>query len=146
MKTTVAVPFENKSVARVFENFPPEVRRKLLTLRKLIFKTALSTQGVGTLEETLKWGEPAYVTTESKSGTTIRIGWKKSRPSQYAMYFHCQTNLIETFRMLFPNEFKFEGNRAVLFNISDIVPVDSLAFCIATALTYHRSKGTKDSK
>ena len=25
------------------------------------------------------------------------------------MYLHCQTNLIKTFRMLFPNEFMYEG-------------------------------------
>jgi hypothetical protein len=136
-----AKPFENEAVARAFENYPPEIRRKLLALRKLIFKTAFLTEGVGELEETLKWGEPAYLTSRSKSGTTIRIGWKKSSPSQYAMYFHCQTNLVDRFRTLFPTEFKFEGNRAIVFHVSDAVPVDSLGFCIAAALTYHRDKG-----
>ena len=54
------------------------------------------------------------------------------------MYFNCQTTLVETFRTLFPNEFRFEGNRAIVFNASDAVPTDALAFCIAAALTYHR--------
>ena len=133
-------PFENAAVAQVFGAYPLPMRRKLLALRDLIFKTAVSTEGVGKLEETLKWGEPAYVTAESKSGSTIRIAWKKRSPSQYGIYFHCQTNLVETFRTLFPNEFKFEGNRAIVFNESDTVPTESLAFCIAAALTYHRSK------
>jgi hypothetical protein len=53
------------------------------------------------------------------------------------MYFHCQTNLVETFRTLFPGEFRFEGQRAIVFELSDPVPADSLAFCIAAALTYH---------
>ena len=57
------------------------------------------------------------------------------------MYFHCQTNLIDTFRTLFPSEFKFEGNRAIVFNEFEVVPIDSLAFCVATALIYHRNKG-----
>ena len=70
----------------------------------------------------------------------MRIGWKKSAPSQYAMYFHCQTNLVETFRTLFPREFSFEGNRAIVFNESDSVPRDTLAFCVAAALTYHRNR------
>ncbi|MDB5799854.1 MAG: hypothetical protein JWL63_793 [Rhodocyclales bacterium] len=134
-------PFGNAAVARTFESYPPGVREKLLALRKLIFETAASTPGVGTLEETLKWGEPAYLTSETKSGSTVRVGWKHSNPSQYCMYFHCQTNLVETFRTLFPNDFTFEGNRAIVFRESDVVPTDSLSFCIAAALTYHHSKG-----
>jgi len=133
-------PFGNVAVAEAFEAYPSGMRRKLLALRKLIFETAVSTEGVGELEETLKWGEPAYLTSQTKSGSTVRIGWKKSNPSQYAMYFHCQTNLVETFRTLFPNKFKFEGNRAIVFNESDVVPTDSLAFCITAALSYHRRR------
>lgn len=133
-------PFSNAAVAEAFEACPPAIRRKLLALRTLIFETAASTEGVGELEESLKWGEPAYLTSATGSGSTVRIAWKKSRPSQYAMYFHCQTNLVETFRTLFPTEFKFEGNRAIVFNDADVVPTDSLAFCIAAALTYHRQR------
>ena len=135
-------PFENTLVAQVFENYPANARHKLLALRALIFKTATTTDGVGKLEETLKWGEPAYVTSESKSGSTVRIAWKKSAPAQYAIYFNCQTTLVETFRTLFPSEFKFEGNRAIVFAVSGIVPTDSLVFCISAALTYHRNKAS----
>ena len=132
--------FENTAVAQAFDAYPPKIRRKLLALRELIFRTAASTEGVGELEEALKWGEPAYVTAQSRSGSTVRIGWKKSTPSQYAMYFHCQTNLVETFRSLFPREFTFEGHRAIVFHESDTVPVDAIAFCVAAALTYHLNK------
>jgi Domain of unknown function (DU1801) len=138
-------PFKDSAVERTFETYPPRVRRKLLTLRELIFRTAASTEGVGELQETLKWGEPAYVTAQSKSGSTFRLAWKKSTPAQYAMYFHCQTNLIETFRTLFPSEFKFEGDRAIVFDEGDIVPIDSLRLCIVAALTYHRRKPTGKS-
>jgi len=131
---------KNVNVARIFAEYPPIMRRKLFTLRQLILDTAAKTEGVGAIEETLKWGEPAYLTSESKSGSTIRIDWKKANPSQYAMYFHCQTNLVETFRTLFPNDFKFEGNRSIVFDENDIVPVDALEFCVAAALTYHRNK------
>ena len=131
--------FRSEAVAKTFESYPPHMRSKLLTLRELIYRTAAETNGVGELEETLKWGEPAYLTT-NKSGSTIRLGWKKSAPSHCALYFHCQTKLIETFRTLFPNEFKFEGNRAIVFDEAAEMPMDSLAFCIAAALTYHHNK------
>ena len=133
-------PFKSAAVAEVFESYPAALRRKLLALRELIFKTAASTAGVGELQETLKWGEPAYVTTKTKSGSTVRIAWKKSSPQHYAVYFNCNTTLVETFRSLFPREFKFEGNRAIIFSESEVVPTDSLAFCVGAALTYHRSK------
>ena len=55
------------------------------------------------------------------------------------MYFNCQTNLIETFRSLFPNDFRFEGNRAIVFSAADVPASDALAYCIAAALTYHRN-------
>jgi Domain of unknown function (DU1801) len=138
-------PFANTAVAQAFEAYPPNMRRKLLALRELILKTAATTEGVGAIEETLKWGEPAYLTSQTGSGSTVRIDWKDSKPNEYAMYFNCQTRLVETFKTLFPGEFKFEGNRAILFNESEPIPKDALAFCISAALTYHRAGKAKRS-
>jgi hypothetical protein len=133
-------PIKNALAAKALAAYPPGMRRKLMRLRRLILDTAARTDGVGEIEETVKWGEPAYVTSKSKSGSTVRIGWKKSKPSQYAVYFNCQTMLVDTFRTLFPNDFKYEGNRAIVFGEDDVVPVRELSFCIAAALTYHRDK------
>jgi hypothetical protein len=134
-------PFDNPAVAEVFRAYPPGIRKRLMFLRQLIFDVASATDGVGELEESLKWGEPAYLTTKSKSGSTIRIDRKKSNENQYAMYFHCQTTLIDSFRTLFPDEFKFEGNRSIVFDESSKVPVKELSSCIAMALTYrHRNR------
>jgi Domain of unknown function (DU1801) len=129
-------PFQNPAVAAKFEGYPPAVRRKLLALRELVFRTAAATPGVGAIEETLKWGEPAYVT-PNKAGSTVRIDWKARDPRRYAMYFNCQTGLVETFRSLFPRDFRFEGNRALVFGIDDRVPTDALSWCVAASLTYH---------
>jgi hypothetical protein len=133
-------PFQNASVEKVFDDYPPNYRKKLLLLREKIFQVAESISGLGKIEETLKWGEPAYVTAETKSGSTIRIHWNKSHPTQYAMYFICTTDLVETFRTLFPHDVKFEGNRAIVFSETDELPNDALAFCIGAALTYQRDK------
>lgn len=133
-------PFQSAAVASKFEAYPPKIRRKMMALRRLILQTAAATDGVGELEETLKWGEPAYVTSQSRSGSTVRIDWKKAKPGQYAMYFNCQTTLVDTFRTLFPNDFKYEGNRAIVFEADEAVSVRALEFCIAAALTYHRTR------
>jgi hypothetical protein len=130
----------NADVARVFASYPPPLRRKLLALRRLVLDTAAATPGVGEIEETLKWGEPAYLTSASKSGSTIRLGPVKSSPSHYALYFNCKTTLVDTFRTLFPHELRYDGNRAIVLDSAGAVPRAALAFCIQAALTCHRRK------
>jgi Domain of unknown function (DU1801) len=130
-------PFQNQAAKEVFESYPASMRAKLLVLRELIFDTAASIEGVGQLDETLKWGEPTYSTATSKTGSPVRIAYKASRPTQYAMYFICHTNLVETFKTMFPNDFKFEGNRAIVFEAADSIPTQELSWCITAALTYH---------
>jgi hypothetical protein len=130
----------NPEVAAVFDSYPQEIKTKLLFLRELIFDTAAKIEGVGDLEETLKWGEPSYLTPETKSGSTIRIAWKESQKDQYSIYFKCTANLVPAFREKFPQKFKFGGNRSIDFKINDEVPTKELKKCIALALTYHRNK------
>jgi hypothetical protein len=128
------------AVDAVFSAYPKPVKAKLLALRRLIFDTAKATAGVGALEETLKWGQPSYLTPETKSGSTIRIDRLKSSANQYAVYFHCQSNLVETFRELYPTELSYEGNRSIILNAEDAIPEAELRHCVALALTYHLKK------
>ena len=122
-----------------FGAYHKPVKAKLLALRRLIFDTAKATEGVGALEEALKWGQPSYLTPETKSGSTVRIDQIKPVPGQCAVYFHCQTNLVETFRELYP-ELRYGGNRCILLSAEDKVPEAELRHCVALALTYHVGK------
>ncbi|MBX9451299.1 MAG: DUF1801 domain-containing protein [Mesorhizobium sp.] len=141
MPDTETTPtFDNADVATTFDGYPHPSQDKLLDLRRLIFDTAAETAGVGHIEETLKWGQPSYLTPQTRSGSTIRIDAIKDDPQRFAMYFHCQTDLAATFRRLYPNSFAFEGNRAIHFCASDALPEDELKHCIALALTYHSRK------
>jgi len=132
--------FADPAVEAAFDAYPKPLKPKLLALRRLILDTAKTTSGVGALEETLKWGQPSYLTPETKSGSTIRIDAVKSGADRYAVYFHCQTNLVETFRELYPSEFSYGGNRCIILNAADDVPEPALRHCVALALTYHLKK------
>ncbi len=125
-----------------FASYPPALRKKLRALRRLILETAQKTEGVGPLEETLKWGQPSYLPAESGSGTTVRIDRVKGEPRRYAMFFHCQTDLVATFREIYPNELTYQGNRSILFNLDDTIDEAALSHCIALALTYHQRKSS----
>jgi hypothetical protein len=137
--TKTSADDRSSAIDAVFEAYPPPVKSRLLALRRLIFDTARTTKGVGALEEALKWGQPSYLTTESKSGSTVRIDQLKSEAGGYAVYFHCQTDLVETFRELYP-QLRYGGNRSILLDAGEKLPEAALRHCIALALTYHARK------
>jgi len=127
----------DQAVADVFESYPPAIRKKLLSVRTLIFEVAEQHKNIGDLVECLKWGEPAYV---AKGGSTVRINCKSSNPAQFFVYFNCKTKLVETFKEVYGNLFSYEGNRAIIFNEEDEIPLLPLKHCIALSLNYHRIK------
>jgi hypothetical protein len=109
----------------------------MLHLRELVLSAATEVEGLEQLEETLKWGEPSYLT---KYGSTVRIDWKAKTPEQYAIYFKCTSLLVPTFKALYKNKFNFEGNRAIVFKLNEKIPEAELKHCISMALTYHKIK------
>ena len=132
--------FADADVKAAFAAYPSDVKADLLRLRDLIFETAQETEGVGALQETLKWRQPSYLTPETKSGSTIRIDGIAKQPGRYALYVHCQSGLIERFRELYPDRFAFEGKRALIFEAGRKLPEKPLRHCIALALTHHRRR------
>ena len=125
-------------VNEVFANYPDFVRDKLQHLRELVIETAEETEGVSVLEETLKWGEPSFIT---KNGSTLRMDWKEKTPDQYAMYFQCTSRLVDTFRLVFEQKFQYEGKRAIIFQLNQKIPELELKECIKASLIYHTVTG-----
>ena len=125
------------AVRAVFNSYAANLRQQLLTLRAMILDVAVSIPSVGPLEETLKWGEPSYLST---NGSTIRIDWKSRSPEQYAIYFKCTSRLVETFKTIFKNTFGYEGKRAIVFKLDDEIPKEELKKCLKAALSYHKVK------
>jgi hypothetical protein len=138
--TKTRAKFPDPAVDAVFSAYPKPLKAKLLALRRLIFDTARTTKGVGALQESLKWGQPSYLTPETRSGSTIRIDRVKSDATRYAIYFHCQTDLVETFRELYPTQLRYGGNSSILLDTQDDIPEAVLRHCVALALTYHLNK------
>lgn len=129
-------------VAAVLGSYPEPIRAGLERLRRLIFETAGETENVGELTETLKWGQPSYVTARPKSGTTIRIDRDTSETGDIALYVNCQSSLVSDWRTLFP-ELSYSGDRGVHFKLSEPLPEEPLRRMIAMALTYHTAKQMK---
>jgi hypothetical protein len=133
------------AVARVFGGYPPKARAKLLRLRRVLMDTASGIEAVGPITETLKWGEPAYLTQRTGSGSTVRLAWKAATPDHLYVFFNCQTTLVDTFRTLFP-ELEYEGDRAIVLSAKQTLPMAELRECFAAALTYHKRKALQRRK
>ncbi len=123
-------------VATLLSTLPAAERRRLLELRALVYAAAAQA-GVGALEESLKWGDPAYRPLAPRTGTTVRIN-KLRRDPGLGLFFHCHTTLVAGFRELYGETLRCKGNRAILLDASGPLPRAELQHCIALALTYHR--------
>lgn len=126
-------------VLAVFQTLEQTDRETLLAVRELIFDVAAQDPRIGPIDEALRWGEPAYLTTQGKTGSTIRLGIEKLS-GKPAIFFNCKTTLVEEFRQKFGSELAFSKNRAILIE-GDVVKLSTLLkSCIASALCYHTRK------
>ena len=124
-------------VLRVIEGYPDKIRARLLEIRELVHQVANECEEIGPLTETLKWSQPSFLTEVSGSGTTVRID--RHTDNEVAIYFHCQTTLVETFREWLP-ELNYSKNRAIILNVNEPLPVDEIKTCLEMALTYKLDK------
>jgi hypothetical protein len=131
--------FSNKNVADTYQSYPKKIREKLLFIREMIFNIADETPNIGKIEETLKWGNPSYLTHSPKSGTTIRLAWLRSDAKKYAVSVHCQTTLVSEFKELHP-ELSYDGNRSIILDSQSEIPADTIRHFIISALNYHSRK------
>lgn len=129
--------FSDPSVKAVFESYPQVIREALEDLRETILGVGDLIQGVGPLEETLKWGQPAYRFRSPDCGATIRIG-TQAAGTEYGLFLHNQTTLIDDLKALYRNRLRFSDDRAVVFAVGEVPPVEPLKHCIALALTFGR--------
>ncbi|MCG9759256.1 MULTISPECIES: DUF1801 domain-containing protein [Pseudoalteromonas] len=121
---------------QVLSIYPAAAQEKIRVLRRLVIRVA-SEQNFGEVIEAIKWGELSF---SVKSGSPFRMAWKAKTPTNFHLYFHCQTKLIDTFRVLFPDDLQFEGNRAIVLKLEEEIPTEVLYRCIAIAMNYKNLK------
>ena len=136
MAPLATLPAPPQDVAKVLAACPAPAAAHLMQLRELILETAAELTEVGALTETLKWGEPSYLTEKPRTGTTIRLGWDESG-SAVSLYVHCQTTLVKEWRDLYEADLTFIDNRELRLPTDQTLPKATLKHCVAMALTYH---------
>ncbi len=135
-------------VGAVFDRFAPDLRAALLSVRRLILRIAAEDPRIGPLDESLKWGQPAYRPRRARTGTTVRLGALRDEPDHYGVFFHCQSGLIARFRDLYADRLGFQADRAIVLSIIGERDDAALGHCLTLALTHHlkRTVCTKASQ
>ena len=119
-------------------DYPEAVKATFAKIREMILDEA-DRLGAGPMEETLKWGEPAYLTSVTKSGSTIRLAWKPTDPDNCNIYLNCNTDLVARIKTEFPDAFKTTGNRCIHIPLGETLPELPIRAVISMALTYHKN-------
>ncbi len=125
-----------KTVKKKVEQYPAAARLYFKKIRNLVLANVSEHKLVG-FEETLKWGEPAYLT---KNGSTVRVDWKASTPDYIWVFFNCNSILVETIREVYGEIFAYEKNRAIGIALNADIPTAELQHCLLMALNYHKLK------
>lgn len=119
------------------ETWPDDAQRQFRRIRGLVFTVAERAE-VGTLEETLKWGQPSWLPQKKRLGSTLRCTWHPGHADRISLYVNCNTSLVETLRSLYPDTFEYEGRRGLHMPLNLDLPVDAVDHCAFLTLTYHR--------
>jgi hypothetical protein len=128
-------PFQTLKVKAAYDAFGQKQQGIALMLRDLVFDVARDTPEAGEIAETLKWGQPSFITPKTESGSTLRIGVTKAGDT--GLYAHCGTSIISDYAATFPGDDRIDGNRGVLFSTADDIAKDRLRHLIRHGLTYH---------
>lgn len=114
----------------------------LLQVRERILAQSAANAAIGPVTETLKWGQPSYLTDQTKAGSTLRLGATK-KDKEPAIFVHCQSGLAEEIRDLYGHTLSVPDKRHIVLPDTIEDHTDALDHIIALILTYHARKRSR---
>lgn len=127
------------SVRTGIADWPKQAQQAFEKLRVICHDTA-ARQHLGPLEESLKWGQPAWRPVRPNTGSTLRVMWAENAPDLLNLYVDCKTDLAARLREIYPDLPQNDGRRHIALRLSDPLPLDVLSHLAAMTLAYHQSK------
>ena len=107
---------------------------------RAIFHDVAGTAGIGHLDESLKWGQPAWRPTRPRQGSTLRANWSEKSPQTLALFVDCKTTLAATMRDIYPSDFVYESNRALHMRLDADLPAQAIDPLARLTFTYPRNR------
>lgn len=107
---------------------------------RAVFLDVAQEADVGPLEESLKWGQPAWRPTKPRMGSTLRMDWDAGAPGQLALFVDCKTDLAARMRDLYPDLPGNDGQRRIVIDLDAPLPEQAVAHLAEMTFGYHRAK------
>ena len=105
-----------------------------------LFHTIAQEADTGPLDESLKWGQPAWRPRKARTGATLRMDWDAATPDRLSLYVDCKTDLASRMRDIYPDLPLNDGQRHLGITIGAPLPEQALAHLAEMTFTYHRAK------
>ena len=119
--------------------WPEQAQKQLLAVRAILHDVSETSQS-GPLDESLKWGQPAWRPRRPRTGATLRLNWSDAAPDRLMAFVDCKTDLASQMSTRFPGQFENDGGRALAFDLNEALPVDAIAQLAQLTFTYHQCK------
>jgi hypothetical protein len=120
----------------VITGWPEPAQHGAWLCRTLFLRVADQT-GTAPLDESLKWGQPAWRPRRPRTGSTLRMGWTAARPDALALYVDCKTDLAARMATLYPDLPLNDGRRHLGIALDAPLPRPALEHLAAMTFCYH---------
>ena len=117
------------------QSWPTRAVQHAHVIRALFLQTAQDIDAYN-LEESLKWGEPAW--RPKKGGTTLRVAWSTKSPDELGLFVDCKSDLCARMQWDFPSTFRFVAPRAMYLQLDRNVPETAVTQLAQMAFRYKR--------
>lgn len=112
---------------------------------RTLFHEIADENNLGTLDETLKWGQPSWRPSRPRTGSTLRISWSEGAPDELALFVDCKTDLAERMRETYPDLPRNDGSRALAISLRKPLPEQALAHLAEMTFSYHLKRSAPAS-
>ncbi|MEM1037860.1 MAG: hypothetical protein AAGI12_00145 [Pseudomonadota bacterium] len=130
------------AVQKAFAALPPSASKILLQVRERILAQSTANATIGPVTETLKWGQPSYLTEKTQAGSTLRLSTTKE-DQKPAIFVHCQSGLADEIRDLYGDTLSVPDQRHVVLPHMMEDHAQTIDHVIALVLTHHARKRSK---
>ncbi len=127
--------------SKILKDHPAPLKSRLIDVRSLVLEIAETSDHIGVIEESVKWGQLSFATVRPKSGTPLRLGGDAGMGT-YSLFVPCSTRLISDFRDHSAGMFDYHGNREIRLNIDTPMPKSELSLFISATLSYYVDEKT----
>lgn len=141
MTSANPVPHLDPAITNTVISWPTQASDFLLRIRPILYEAA-EVGGFGPLEESLKWGEPAWRPVKPRTGSTLRIAWPPNSPNELGLFVNCKTKISGIVTDVYPNSFRHIAPRALFVNCDKPLPTDAIAYLATVTFGWHKRART----